>query len=157
MNRFFEYTANHPFLVAAAVILAVLGVVIEMRQRTRGTRAVGPADAVRLANSGALFLDVREAKDFDAGHIIDARHVPAASLGERAESFKRYKDKPVVVYCDGGMTSAGAARTLRAAGFSKVVTLRGGLQNWRQENLPLLSKGTERQQTGKPGKAGKTS
>lgn len=157
MNRFFEYTANHPFLVAAAAILAVLGVVIEMRQRTHGTRSVGPADAVRLANGGALFLDVRETKDFDAGHIIDARHVPAASVGERAESFKRYKDKPVVVYCDGGVASAGAARTLRAAGFDKVVTLRGGLQSWRQENLPLLSKAAERQQAGKSGKPGKSS
>ncbi|AMN48466.1 hypothetical protein ACG33_15440 [Steroidobacter denitrificans] len=157
MNRFFEYTTNHPFLVAAAAILAVLGLMIEMRQRTHGSRAVGPVDAVRLANSGALFLDVRETKDFDAGHIIDARHVPAASLGDRAESLKRYKDKPIVVYCDGGLTSAGAARTLRAAGFGKVVTLRGGLQGWRQENLPVLSKGAERQQAGKPGKSGKPS
>lgn len=157
MNRFFEYTVNHPFLVAAAVILAVLGVGIEMRQRARGVRAVGPADAVRLTNGGALVLDVRDAKDFDAGHIIDARHVPAATLGERAETFKRYKDKPVVIYCDGGTTSAGAARTLRAAGFNKVVTLRGGLRSWRQENLPLLSKSTQRQQTSKSGKSGKSS
>jgi len=144
MNRFFEYTTNHPFLVAAAVILAVLGVVIEMRQRARGTRAIGPADAVRLANSGALFIDVRADTDYEAGHIIDARHVPAASVAERAESFKRYKDKPVVVYCDSGMASAGAARSLRAAGFNKVVTLRGGLQGWRQENLPLVSKNVQR-------------
>lgn len=144
MNRFFEYTTHHPFLVAAAVILAVLGVVIEMRQRARGTRAIGPADAVRLANSGALFIDVRADTDYEAGHIIDARHVPATSVAERAESFKRYKDKPVVVYCDSGMASAGAARGLRAAGFNKVVTLRGGLQGWRQENLPLVSKNAQR-------------
>lgn len=145
MSRLFEYTANHPFLVAAAAILAVLTVVIEMRQRTRGTQAVAPNDAVRLANAGALVLDVREGTDYEAGHIIDARHLPAAELGARAESFKRYKDKPVLVYCESGAASASAARTLRSAGFGKVVTLRGGLNAWRQENLPLV-KGTPRKE-----------
>jgi rhodanese-related sulfurtransferase len=138
MNLLIEYTANHPFLVIAAVILAVLAIVIEIRQRARGSSLITPNDAVLLANSGALLLDVRDAKDFDAGHIIDARHVPAAEVASRAESFKKYREKPVVVYCESGFASAGAARALRASGFNKVVTLRGGLQNWRQENLPLV-------------------
>jgi rhodanese-related sulfurtransferase len=146
MNRFFEYTTNHPFLVAAAAILAVLVIVTEMRLRARGSQAVGSADAVKLANGGALFLDVREDKDYEAGHIIDARHVPAANVAQRAETFKRYKDKPVVVYCDSGLSSAAAARALRAAGFNKVVTLRGGLHSWRQENLPVISKSAERKE-----------
>lgn len=138
MNRFFEYTSNHPFLVAAAVILAVLAIVIEIRLRARGTSMLAPSDAVRLANSGALLLDVRDAAAYDAGHIIEARHLPAAEIANRAETFKRFKEKPVIVYCESGMNSAGAARALRDAGFTKVATLRGGLQNWRQENLPVV-------------------
>jgi rhodanese-related sulfurtransferase len=138
MNRLLEYTAHHPFLVAAAAILAVLAIVIEIRQRAAGTFAVAPGDAVRLANGGALILDVRDSGDYDAGHIIDARHVPAAEIGQRAESFKKYKEKPVLVYCESGSASAGAARALRASGFSKVVSLKGGLGGWRQENLPLV-------------------
>lgn len=138
MNRFFEYTTHHPFLVAAAAILAVLAIVIEMRQRARGSSSVGIADAVRLANSGALLVDVRDSKDYEAGHIIEARHIPAAEIASRAESLKKFKEKPVLVYCDGGFTSAGAARALRASGFNKVVTLSGGLHSWRQENLPLV-------------------
>ncbi|MET0532683.1 MAG: rhodanese-like domain-containing protein [Steroidobacter sp.] len=138
MNRFFEYTTNHPFLVAAAAILAVLAVVIEMRQRSRGSNSVGTADAVRLANTGALLLDVRDAKDYEAGHIIEARNIPAAEIATRAETLKKFKEKPVIVYCDGGFSSAAAARALRTAGFTKVVTLSGGLNSWRQENLPLV-------------------
>lgn len=139
MNRFIEYTANHPFLVAAAAILAVLAIVIEIRHRARGSSVITPAEAVQLANGGALVVDVREAKDYEAGHIIDARHIPAAEVGARAESLKKkYKEKPVIVYCESGFASAAAARAFRALGFSKVVTLRGGLQNWRQENLPLV-------------------
>jgi len=138
MNRFLEYTTHHPFLVAAAAILAILAIVFEIRQRAAGAFVVAPGDAVRLANGGALILDVRESGDYDAGHIIDARHVPAAEIGQRAESFKKYKEKPVLVYCESGSASAGAARALRASGFSKVVTLKGGLGGWRQENLPLV-------------------
>jgi rhodanese-related sulfurtransferase len=138
MNRFLEYTTHHPFLVAAAAILAILAIAFEIRQRAAGAFVVAPGDAVRLANGGALSLDVRESGDYDAGHIIDARHVPAAEIGQRAESFKKYKEKPVLVYCESGSASAGAARALRASGFSKVVTLKGGLGGWRQENLPLV-------------------
>jgi rhodanese-related sulfurtransferase len=138
MNRFLEYITNHPFLVAAAAILAVLAAVIEMRHRARGGSSIGTADAVRLANSGALLLDVRDGKDYEAGHIIEARNIPAAELANRAESLKKFKEKPVIVYCDGGLASAGAARALRASGFTKVVTLSGGLNSWRQDNLPLV-------------------
>src|SRR5690606_21442810 len=138
MNRFFEYTTNHPFLVAAAAILAVLAVVIVMRQRARGASSIGVTDAVRLQNSGALLVDVRDSKDYEAGHIIEARHIPAAEIASRAESLKKFKEKPVIVYCDAGSSSAGAARQLRASGCTKVVTLSGGLNSWRQENLPLV-------------------
>jgi rhodanese-related sulfurtransferase len=141
MNRLFEYTTNHPFLVAAAAILAVLTIVIEIRLRARGSSLVTPAQAVHLANGGALILDVRDSQEYEAGHIIDARHVPAAEVAGRAESLKKYKEKPVIVYCESGLKSAAAARALRASGFSKVVTLRSGLQNWRQDNLPLVKGG----------------
>jgi rhodanese-related sulfurtransferase len=149
MNRFFDYVAHRWYLVAAAAILAVLAIVIEIRHRSRSSSAVAPADAVRLANAGALLIDVRTSQEYEAGHIIEARSLPAAELGARAESLKKYKEKPVIVYCESGAASAVAARTLRANGFNKVVTLRGGLQSWRQENLPLV-KGAARKD-GKPG------
>ncbi|HKS53824.1 MAG TPA: rhodanese-like domain-containing protein [Steroidobacteraceae bacterium] len=149
MNRFFEYVAHHPFLVAGAAILAVIALVFEFRHRARGSNALGPAEAVRLANSGALLLDVRDSQEYEAGHIIEARNLPAAELAAKAETLKKYKEKPVIVYCENGAASGGAANKLRAAGFTKVVTLRGGLQSWRQENLPLV-KGAAR----KDGKQG---
>lgn len=145
MNRLIEYTTNHPFLVAAAGLLAIVAIVTEIRQRASGSNLIAPNDAVRLLNSGAPVIDVRDAQEYEAGHIIDARHVPAAELSARAESFKKFKDKPVMVYCDGGSASAAAARGLRSLGFDKVVTLRGGLAAWRQDNLPLV-KGAARKE-----------
>lgn len=139
MNRFLEHITNHPFLAAAAAILAVLAVVIEIRHRARGGSTIGPNDAVLLTNSGAAVIDVRGEKEYEQGHIIDARHIPASEIAAKADSLKKFKDKPVLIYCDTGFASAGAARALRGLGFSKVVTLRGGLHSWRQENLPLVT------------------
>jgi rhodanese-related sulfurtransferase len=144
MSRLFEYTTNHPFLVAAAAILAVLTIVIELRARARGSSLIAPADAVRLVNGGALVLDVRDANEYEAGHIIDARNVPAKEVGERAETLKKYRDKPVVICCESGFASANAAKALKALGFNKVATLRGGLRSWRQENLPLVKGGAKK-------------
>ena len=85
MNRLFEYTTNHPFLVAAAAILAVLTVVIEIRQRGRGSSQVAPNDAVRLINGGALVLDVRDAKDYLIGSFplrLDTNRKVASFLAQ---------------------------------------------------------------------------
>ena len=53
------------------------------------------------------------------------------------ETFKRFKEKPVVVYCDSGSLAAAAVRQLNAQGFTKAFTLRGGFAGWRAENLPV--------------------
>jgi rhodanese-related sulfurtransferase len=98
-------------------------------------------DAVRLMNQGALLLDVRSQGEFDAGHILEARHVPQDQLAGSVETLKKFKDKVVIACCESGMRSGAAARLLQAQGFTKVVNLKGGLQAWRAENLPLVKPG----------------
>jgi len=104
---------------------------------------VGPMDAVRLLNQGAVLLDLRTQGEFDAGHILDARHVPQDQLASSGETLKKYKDKVVIACCESGMRSGAAARVLQAQGFTKVVNLKGGLQAWRAENLPLVKPGAK--------------
>jgi rhodanese-related sulfurtransferase len=144
MNRLPEYISHHPFLIAAVAILVVLAIVIEIRERAKGSSMIAPGDAVRLVNGGALVLDVRDAGEYEAGHIIDARSIPAKEVAQRADSLKKFKEKPVVICCESGFASASAAKALRALGFSKVATLRGGLRSWRQENLPLVKGGAKK-------------
>jgi rhodanese-related sulfurtransferase len=89
-------------------------------------------------NQGAVLVDVRSQAEFASGHILDARHVPQDEVAKAADTLKRFKEKVVVVCCESGMRSGAAARVLQAQGFTKVVNLRGGLQAWRTENLPLV-------------------
>ncbi len=138
MERLPDYISNHPFLAAAALALVVLVIVVEARIRLRGATGVVPVDAVQLLNQGALVIDVRDPERFAEGHIIGARNVPSANLAAQADALKKWKEKPVIICCDAGMTSATAARTLRASGFTKVVNLKGGLAAWQGENLPVV-------------------
>ena len=118
MQQILDYITRHPLLVGVTAAVALASLVYELsRARTAGGQSVGPAEAVRLLNQGAVML---------------------GELDGATESLKRLREKVVIACCDTGLASAGVARALRALGFTKVATLRGGLQNWKAENLPLV-------------------
>lgn len=137
MNQFLEYATNHPFLVSAAVLMAIVVAVYEFRARTRSFGSISPTEAVRLMNHGGVLIDIRTKEAFDAGHIVGARNVPGAAIADGAKSLEKWKEKPVIAYCDTGMTAGSAARHLTRLGFKQAYNLRGGLAGWRQENLPV--------------------
>ena len=141
MDRLLEYVASHPLLAGGTLLLALAVAAYEISRARSGGQAVGPTEAVRLMNQGAALVDVRSKAEFDAGHILDARHVPQDDVAQAGEALKRFKDKVVIVCCESGMRSGAAARVLQAQGFANVVNLRGGLQAWRTENLPLVKEG----------------
>ncbi len=145
MERLIQYIGNHPWLVGAALLAAVLLIAYEVRARAATVAAVSPQDAVRLMNHGALVLDIRTPDAFAAGHLSGARHMPSDQVLKAGETLKKHKEKPLLICCDNGSLSAAAVRQLAAQGFTKAVNVRGGVTAWRAENLPL-TKATNPQQ-----------
>ena len=137
MQRLFEFVGHHPLLASGAVLVAIALAVYEVTARIQAFAALSAMQVVRLINQGALVLDLRNKQSFDAGHIGDARHLPAAELEAQADSLKKWRDKNVITYDDSGSGGAGAARTLTKLGFTKVSSLEGGLNAWIKDNLPL--------------------
>jgi rhodanese-related sulfurtransferase len=137
MQRLLEYIGHHYYLAGAAVLAALGVVVVELKERVSGFAALSAAQAVRLMNQGALVLDLRPKDAFEAGHIGEARNVPAAELESSAESLKRWRERTVITYCDNGVAAASAVRVLTKLGFTKVFNLQGGLNAWVKDNLPL--------------------
>jgi len=138
MAQLLTFATNHPLLVGLAIAAAAAVLVYELRLSTRNAGAVSPQDAVRLMNQGATVFDLRPAEAFAAGHVRGARHLPMEKLGDAGETFKRLKEKPIIVCCDRGFSAAAAIRQLAGQGFTRVVNLRGGVAAWRSENLPLV-------------------
>ncbi len=137
MSQLSDYLQHHAALAGGALAMAIVVLGYEVRQAARQQGAVSPAELVRLVNSGALLLDVRAKAAFDAGHIANARNVPGEAIADGAKGLERFKEKPVIAYCDNGGTGAAAARQLARLGFKQVSSLRGGLSGWRGEKLPL--------------------
>jgi rhodanese-related sulfurtransferase len=137
MDRLLEYCAHHPYLAALAAIAAIAAAGYELWLRSQNAGALAPQEVIRLMNQGATVLDLRAAEAYAAGHINGARHFDAGQIPSAAEALKKYKERPLIVYCDRGMTAAVAVRTLVQQGFTKVFNLRGGIAAWRAENLPL--------------------
>ena len=137
MQRLLEFVGNHYYLAAGALAALVMVGFYEVRERLQAFAALSSMQAVRLMNQGALVLDLRGKDSYDAGHIGEARNVPATDLESQAGSLKKWRDKNVITYCDTGVSGAGGARTLMKLGFTKVFNLHGGLNAWVKDNLPL--------------------
>jgi len=137
MERLLEYSQNHPLLVTLAVAMVVAVLVFELRSRGQNYAAIAPQEAIRLMNHGAAVIDLRDKEAFTAGHVTGARHLTAEQIANAAETLKKHKEKPVVIYCESGSNATRVVKQLQAGGFTKVFNLRGGLAAWRAEGLPL--------------------
>lgn len=138
MNELLHHFTQHVYLTAGTMLVLVALLVTEFRLAASSFAAVSPQEAVLLANRGALLLDVRSAEAYAAGHLASARNLPSSAIADGARQLDRWKEKPVVVYCDTGLTSGAAARHLQRIGFTQVKNLRGGLAAWRADNLPVV-------------------
>lgn len=138
MDRLLEFASNHPILISSAVFLTILTLANEVRTATRRGVDLTPQDAVGLINGGATVIDVRSIERFKAGHIINAKSIPLEDLKEQAlKKLGDFKDKPVVLYDDNGLTGGRAVNVLRGLEFSQVTNIKGGITAWARENFPL--------------------
>lgn len=137
MERLIEYVTHHPLMVAAAVVALVVLVTYESRIRATGFAAISSQDLIRLMNQGALVLDIRKPEEFALGHVNGAKQLPSDQILTAGDNFKRFKEKPVVVYDESGSLAAAAVRQLNHQGFTKAFSLRGGFAGWRAEHLPV--------------------
>ncbi len=138
MDRLADYFINHPVLAGGLVLMAVVVAGYEMRQRGVAGTALAPNDAIRLMNAGATLVDLRSPNQFKDGHIAGARNLPGDQIASNPKSFEKLAGKTAILYCDDGATTGAALRTLSRAGVKDVMSLRGGLAAWKQENLPVV-------------------
>lgn len=103
-----------------------------------GATRVDTAEAVRLMNrEKAVLLDVSEPAEHAAGHPAGARNVPLASLDAAGAKLPSNKALPIVLVCPTGARAGRAVGLLKKQGHERVYTLAGGLNAWREANLPV--------------------
>ncbi len=125
-------------------------------------RQVLPADAARelAADPTAVYLDVRTAEEFDAGHPAGARNVPVFLFDPGTRRPRPNPDflavvrchfppaTTLLVGCQSGMRSQRACELLADAGYTHLANVSGGfggaqapsgtpVTGWRDSGLPV--------------------
>lgn len=84
-----------------------------------------------ITNKAVQLIDVRTAKEYNAGHIKNAINVDIYNRDAFTASVKELDaDQPVFLYCRSGRRSRTASKLLVELGFKKIYDLRGGYLNW---------------------------
>ncbi|HEX2571224.1 MAG TPA: rhodanese-like domain-containing protein [Polyangia bacterium] len=81
-------------------------------------------------------VDVREDREWQAGHIVGATHLGKGIIERDIETAIPDHDADLVLYCGGGYRSALAADALQKMGYRKVVSMDGGWRDWTTKGYP---------------------
>jgi adenylyltransferase/sulfurtransferase len=101
-----------------------------------GEISASEAERARGDDRSVVLLDVREPFEWDIVHVDGARHVPLRELPARLGELDGHAQ--VLVYCHHGTRSRQAVELLKAAGFAKARSVRGGIDAWAVEADPSL-------------------
>jgi molybdopterin/thiamine biosynthesis adenylyltransferase/rhodanese-related sulfurtransferase len=107
-----------------------------LREARSQIREVTPQDVRALPDGDAAIIDVREASEWEQGHLPGAVHISKSYVEQQIEAAVPDRDAPVVLYCAGGVRSLFAAQTLQQLGYSNVASMSGGFQAWKSAGLP---------------------
>jgi rhodanese-related sulfurtransferase len=84
-----------------------------------------------------LLVDVREESEFAKDHLPGAVHLGKGVIERDIEARVPQLDTEMVLYCGGGFRSALAADNLQKMGYTKVISMDGGIRDWREKGYPL--------------------
>jgi len=131
------FIQHHLTLFIIFMVVIGVAIIIELIRFRRGTLKISPNEAVLLINrERAVVVDLRTAKAFKNGHIIDAVSLPFAELKTKLKTLKIYRKCPLLLISDSENHAAKAIAELTAAGFNPRI-ISGSIAAWRQADLPL--------------------
>jgi len=104
-----------------------------------GLEQLDVAGLRRAMDSGDVqVLDVRDANEWAVGTIDSATLTSFKHLPAELDRLTLSPDRPVAVYCAGGMRSSTACSILVRRGFRQVYNVTGGMGAWRDAGLPVI-------------------
>jgi rhodanese-related sulfurtransferase len=96
-------------------------------------------DVKTMLDRGEKFVlvDVREESEFAKDHLPGAIHLGKGVIERDIEQRVPDTNTPIVLYCGGGFRSALAADNLQKMGYTNVISMDGGVREWRAKQFPM--------------------
>lgn len=144
MSEGIQFVISHWFLVLGLVVVSVLIFWNELKNRAGGQR-LSAQELIRVINQEqGIVVDIRDPVAFEKGHIVHALNLPFAELNAQINRLNQYQNRPVILVDQTGERSAKALQVLSKKGFKRLSLLSGGINAWRQANLPLSQAGNKK-------------
>ena len=136
MPYFFEFLLTNWFLVLPLVVAISL---FFYSENSRKVAKLDPQEVIfQLNNNNALLLDLRNEKDFSKGKISQAIYI-GPNIENCKKEIDKISDRPVILFCQNGAKSDEFSKELKKSEI-KVFILKGGINTWVADGLPLLDK-----------------
>lgn len=87
-----------------------------------------------------LLIDVREESEYAKDHLPGAIHMGKGIIERDIEARVPELNTEMVLYCGGGFRSGLAADNLQKMGYTNVISMDGGIRDWREKGYPLETK-----------------
>ena len=124
-------------------LLTIIIIVLMFNRSRSGGNDISQSQLVewKKQESDLCILDVRSADEYNSGHITGSINIGHKEISARLDELMPYKDRKIIVYCEGGIRARVAKSTLIKAGFTNVYHLAGDMHAWRQAGLPMYTPG----------------
>ncbi|MDA0237261.1 MAG: rhodanese-like domain-containing protein [Proteobacteria bacterium] len=137
-----DFISSNIWLVMAVLISGGYLIIPRLMLGNATPITLEAQELVQLINrKHAAVIDVRDAKDFEAGSILGAKNMPFGSLKQRAHELKKLEKHPIALVCTSGAKSRAAQKLLSKEGFDNLYVLSGGMSAWTQASLPTSREG----------------
>jgi rhodanese-related sulfurtransferase len=113
-----------------------LKIVDDAKTRVRETHVEEVKEKMDRGDKFVL-ADVREESEFSKDHLPNAIHLGKGIIERDIEARVPDLDAEIVLYCGGGFRSALAADNLQKMGYKNVISMDGGIRDWREKGYPL--------------------
>ncbi|EMA6341554.1 rhodanese-like domain-containing protein [Bacillus cytotoxicus] len=115
-------------MIILAIILAFVGYSVWMYFYQKKLIQTLSEEEFRTGYRKAQLIDIREADEYNAGHILGARNIPLSQIRLRYKELR--KDQPIYLYCQSGFRTGRAAQFLKKKGYKDFYQLQGGFKTW---------------------------
>ena len=90
-----------------------------------------------LEQPGTVVIDMRNHYEFEVGHFENAIEIPSDTFREHlpmaVDMMQDNKEKPIIMYCTGGIRCEKASAYMLHRGFKNVFHLEGGIINYAKQ------------------------
>lgn len=138
MQAYLDFFQHHWLLSAVFMVILLLMILNEVRYHLSGVSKLSGQQVVYALNrEESVVIDTRARNDYQRSHILGAINILENELPTEQKRLEKHKNKQLIVVDAAGQKAHGAALQLKKMGFTQVAILKGGMQSWLADGLPV--------------------